>query len=150
MTSKPQSLVAPAIGHSTRTIEEFILILAGEINLQKFSSLCQAQYRKPTGGFLAAFTQSGSNASVSGSMVSSCGRYQMTAAMLTNKHALRSSISGVSERHSRPPALKYPSTPGSKTRDRSNVTQPQVSLNGACVFLQTREVRRDALLTLLT
>ena len=147
MTSKPESLVALAIGHSTRTIEEFvrllqahavtrvvdvrtvprsrhnpqfnrdtlpaslkttaigythmaelgglrratrdsILILASERNLQKFSSLCQAQYRKPTGGFFAAFTQSGSTASVSASMASSCGRYQMTAAMLTNNTSL--------------------------------------------------------------
>jgi hypothetical protein len=165
MTSKPESLVALAIGHSTRTIEEFvrllqarrdsrdrraygaafetqssvqsrhfarltedhrdwlharggtwrsvlsatflthrmtsspgtlfrppgsraILILASERNLQKFSPLCQAQYRKPTGGFFAAFTQSGSTASVSASMPSSCGRYQMTAAMLTNNTSL--------------------------------------------------------------
>jgi hypothetical protein len=65
-----------------------ILILASERNLQKFSSLCQAQYRKPTGGFFAAFTQSGSTASVSVSMASSCGRYQMTAAMLTNNTSL--------------------------------------------------------------
>jgi hypothetical protein len=87
MTSKPESLVALAIDHSTRTIEELILILASEINLQKFSSLCQ-EYRKPTGGFFAAFTQSGSSASVSASMASSCGRYQMTAAMLTNNISL--------------------------------------------------------------
>jgi hypothetical protein len=121
MTSKPESLVALAIGHSTRTIEEFVLILASERNLQKFSSVCQAQYRKPTGGFFAAFTQSGSTASVNASMASSCGHYQMTAAMLTNKHALRSSISGVSERlvavrgaalqHSSTPALQHSSAP---------------------------------------
>jgi hypothetical protein len=131
MTSKPESLVALAIGHSTRTIEELVLILASERNLQKFSSLCQAQYRKPTGGFFAAFTQSGSTASVSASMASSCGRYQMTAAMLTNKHALRSSISGVSDRlpavraealqHSNTRALRHSGTPGSKARDRSNI-----------------------------
>jgi hypothetical protein len=114
-TSSPSTLFRPPGSRA-------ILILARERNLQKFSSLCQAQYRKPTGGFFAAFTQSGSTASVSASMASSCGRYQMTAAMLTNKHALRSSISGVSDRLPavRAALLQYSSQ---KTRDWSNVTQ---------------------------
>src|SRR5271165_2951038 len=64
------------------------LILAGERNLQKFSSLCQAEYRKRTGRFFAAFTQSGSTASVGASMTSSCGCYQMTAATHTNNTSL--------------------------------------------------------------
>jgi hypothetical protein len=76
------------LGGLRRATRDSILILASERNLQNFSSLCQAQYRKQTGGFFAAFTQSGSNASVSGSMVSSCGRYQMTATMLTNNTLL--------------------------------------------------------------
>jgi hypothetical protein len=68
MTSKPESLPASlkttAIGYThmaelgglRRATRDSILILASERNLQKFSQLCQAQYRKPTGGFFAAFT----------------------------------------------------------------------------------------------
>src|ERR1700730_15546649 len=69
------------------------------------SSLCQPQYRKPTGGFFAAFTQAGSTASVSASMASSCGRYQMTAAMLTKGSSTRAL------QYSSSPALQYPNTP---------------------------------------
>src|ERR1700730_16470703 len=79
------------------SIVDLHLILASERNLQKFSSRCQAQYRKQTGGFFVAFTQSGSTASVSASMARSCKRYQMTAAMLTNNTSLpiRSCTKGI-------------------------------------------------------
>src|ERR1700722_15844832 len=92
----PASLKTTAIGctHTAelgglrRATRDSILILASERNLQKFSSLCQAQYRKPTGRFFAAFIQSGSTASVSASMASSCKCYQMTAARPTNNTSL--------------------------------------------------------------
>jgi hypothetical protein len=109
-----------------RAVEPFI-ILANKRNLQKFSWLCQAQYRKPTGRFLATFTQSGSTASVSASMASSSGRYR--GCLLTNTR-FASAFLGLAIGCRR--LGQHSSTPGSKTRDRSNVTQRQVSLNGAC------------------